>query len=194
MLESQLLNEQFRRNQLESVNEGLRSQMIEIQKHQSSGEVPTPPDGFTLIEIDYLDQLIAERDHISVQRQRSSQEKTLSKFHKKSPPNKRQMLPRVDKTKSEIVQTRGLHRREAVGEKGSRSHCRFPSAERPLLSPRKVPYVEKNIGDTCDNIPERAERCDEDILKLFMKKRTGPSPSLMNLECLDASIGDHNSH
>lgn len=185
MLESQLHNEQFRQRQMESLNESIRSQLIETQKQLASGDALPLPDGFTLIETDYLDQLITERDQMAAQLEILSPEKTLSKFHKKPPSEKKQMLPRVDKTKSEIVQKKVLLGRERIGQKGSKSHCRFPSAERP----RKTPYVERNIGDTCDNIPERAERCDEDILKIFMKKKTDPSGSLGNFECLD----EHNS-
>lgn len=180
MLEQSLETEQFRRRQLESLNESLHSQLMEIQKQLSSGEALPIPEGFTLIETDYFNQLISERDHLSSQHWEQQQQ--LSKFHNNNKKSNR--IPRVDKTKSEI-HTQNFQRRELsmTPQKGTKSHCRFPSIERPLCSPIKAPFVEKNIGDTCDNVPER---CEEDILKIFMKKKTtNPNPSLMNLDRLN---------
>lgn len=179
MLESQLHNEQFRQSQMEIINESMRSQLVEAQKQLTSGDALPLPDGFTLIETSHLDQILAENKRMAQQLERLSPE-TLTKLRKKSLPNTKP-LPGIGKSRSEMVQKRSYQNREASGQKVTRSQCRFPSAERPLASARKVPFVETNIGDTCENIPERGESCDEDILKVFMKKRTNPSDSLMNM-------------
>ncbi|XP_063703842.1 protein Cep78 homolog [Culicoides brevitarsis] len=155
LLECQLQNERICSRKIEELNEGLRTQNIEMQKKMESTEAFSIPDGFTLIETAYLDHLI---EH---QRSPNTQKNDNKDVCKKT--------KRVDKARSEIVQ-----KKARVIEGSQSAFARFPSAERPLVSPRKLTFVEKNIGDTCNNI---SEPCEEDILKIFMKKRSSLNDS-----------------
>uniref|UniRef100_A0A336LZW6 CSON006149 protein n=1 Tax=Culicoides sonorensis TaxID=179676 RepID=A0A336LZW6_CULSO len=171
MLEQQLETEQFRVRQLEALNETLHSQLMEIKKKISNVETLPIPDGFTLIETQYLDRIMSERQKSVVQQPKyMSPERVIAKFQKMS---KDKNPSRATATQSEILQSNGFVDQESGG---SKSLCRLPRTdERPVRSP----YIEKNIGDTCENVA--TERSDEDIIKIFMRqKKKLPNSSMMH--------------
>lgn len=89
----------------------------------------------------------------------------LSKFKRSNNVSKRSTQP-IEKSKSEIISNKPT-RDTNNHKKESKSECRIKKCDNQI-----VPYMEKNIGDTCENTPNRDERHEEDVLKIFMTRKS----------------------
>lgn len=158
-MEQQLETEIFNRKQTETLNESLHAQCVELEKKVSAGY--QVPEGYSVIENRALERLMGARniENISltdfIQVPTSTPVKSIKQDISAAPIS-------VGKAKSEIIVTRKpIH----STNKDIRSQSRLETAT------TFVPYLETNIGDTADNqLPP--ERCEEDVLKIFMKKKS----------------------